>query len=239
MPAIHILEVWGELACFTRPETKIERFSYPVMPPSAARGILDAIYVKPGEFRWAVRAIEVLSPISYINLMRNEVKEKASMKAIQTAMSGRSQHLDPILADAIDPTNDRIGRTQRQTIALRNVRYRIHAEICRWPACGVPQPALDEQFVRRAEAGKCFAQPCFGCREFPAYFALPSPGQQSTPIPVDMDLGWMLYDVFDLSRPAPAEPTPRISLFRAQLRQGVLQVPDYGDPSVRKVDYQC
>lgn len=239
MPAIHILEVWGELACFTRPETKIERFSYPVMPPSAARGILDAIYVKPGEFRWAVRVIEVLSPISYINLMRNEVKEKASIKTIQAAMKNRIRHLDPILADITDPTNDRIGRTQRQTIALRGVRYRIHAEIRPWPGCKVPQQAVDEQFLRRAEAGKCFAQPCFGCREFPAYFALPSPEQQRPPIPVDMDLGWMLYDVFDLSRPAPPEPRPRISLFHAELRQGVLQVPDYDDPAVRKVDHVC
>lgn len=239
MQTTHQLEVWGDFACFTRPETKIERFSYPVMTPSAARGILDAIYAKPAEFRWAVRTIEVLSPISYINLMRNEVKEKASVRAIQAAQKGRARELVPILADAADPKNDRIGRTQRQTIALRGVRYRIHAEILRWPSSRVSQQALDDQFLRRASTGKCFAQPFLGCREFPAYFALPSSDHSPPPIPLDMDLGWILYDVFDLSRPAPADPSPRISLFRACLRQGVMRVPDYSDPSVRKVDCEC
>ncbi|MGC8731659.1 MAG: type I-C CRISPR-associated protein Cas5c [Halothiobacillaceae bacterium] len=239
MQTTHQLEVWGDFACFTRPETKIERFSYPVMTPSAARGILDAIYAKPAEFRWAVRTIEVLSPISYINLMRNEVKEKASVRAIQTAMNGASDVLNPILADVTDPKNDRVGRTQRQTIALRDVRYRIHAEIRRWPGCKVSQQALDEQFLRRAMTGKCFAQPFLGCREFPAYFALPSPERSLPPISVDMDLGWMLYDVYDLSRPAPVDARPRISLFRASLRNGVMQIPDYDDPSVRKVDHEC
>ncbi len=232
----HILEVWGDFACFSRPELKVERFSYPVITPSAARGIFDAIYCKPVEFRWQVTCVEVLSPPGYIALRRNEVKEKVNARAVAEWMAGKKPP-EPIFAD-VDRTfwgTDVRGRTQRQTMALKDVHYRLHARIHPWTEFQNRQAALDSQFQRRARSGKCFQQPYFGCREFPAYFRLveeeiPAPA----PIQRDMEIGWMLYDVFDLSRPGKNSDEPAISVFRADLRQGVLEIPSYADDAVRK-----
>jgi len=130
-----VLEVWGDYACFTRPEFKVERFSYPVMTPSAARAIFDAVYLeftkatpKQPAMYWQVERIEVLKPVRYIALMRNEVKEKISESNVKKWMRDPSK-LEPIYADATkdDTGQDTKGRTQRQTIALKNVRYRLHA----------------------------------------------------------------------------------------------------------------
>jgi len=231
-PNTQTLEVWGELACFSRPELKVERFSYPVITPSAARGIFDAIYVKPVQFRWQVERIEILSPPSYIALRRNEVKEKISVDLVSQWISGR-QPPRPILADA---EGEATGRTQRQTMALRDVRYRLHARIVPWPGFESMLPAFEQQFQRRASKGKCFYQPYFGCREFPAWFELPAPGAcEPPPCPLDLDVGLMLYDVFDLSRPGPPTAAPYITLFRAQVRGGVLEVPAFDDPAVIKL----
>ena len=125
-----VIEVWGDLACFTRPEMKVERFSYPVMTPSAARGILDAIYCKPIEFGWRIDRIEILKPIRYIALRRNEVKEKINVNALRAPMS-RGGEVTPIVADATRDMvgSDQQGRTQRQTMALVDVHYRIHAHM--------------------------------------------------------------------------------------------------------------
>ncbi|MDD2707296.1 MAG: type I-C CRISPR-associated protein Cas5c [Verrucomicrobiae bacterium] len=223
------LRVWGDLACFTRPEMKVERVSYQVLTPSAARGILEAILYRP-QFRWAIRRIAVKKPIRFISFRRNEVKSRLSPR-----------NPEPLLADE--------DRTQRNTLALRDVEYVIEAglrltalagERRKPPANPEDQEPDSEQkyfamFRRRAEKGQCFVQPCFGCREFPAHFELVDesamrihPGQNP-----DTDLGLMLYDVFDLDvaheqKPGKMEqPRPRITFFPATLRDGVIKVPDW------------
>lgn len=231
----HTLEVWGDFACFTRPEMKVERYSYPCPTPSAARGIFEAIYFKP-QFRWQVDRIEILSEIAYIGLRRNEVKEKISELAVKKWMRGEEEP-QPILADG-DPEitgSAGKGRTQRQTMALRNPRYRITAHIVPRPGNESQQAAYDAQFVRRASQGKCFYQPAFGCREFVAFFKLWEDGVE-TPPPRDYteDLGWMVYDVFDLNRVNGRSAPPFISLFRAKIEHGVLEVPPFDSPEVRK-----
>lgn len=230
------LEVWGDFACFTRPEAKSERFSYPVITPSAARGIFDAIFVKPPAFRWQVTRIQILEKPRYITLRRNEVKEKLNLNAVARWMAGDADP-EPLWADGDRELtgSDEKGRTQRQTLALREPRYRISARIRPWPGHEDQQTAFERQFIRRATQGKCFQQPYLGCREFPAYFELVAP---STPAPVgeasdlDLDLGPMLYDVFDLSRPGSADDPPAISLFHARVRGGVLEVPPWEDAAV-------
>ncbi|NMA53045.1 MAG: type I-C CRISPR-associated protein Cas5 [Peptococcaceae bacterium] len=227
-----VVEVWGNLACFTRPETKVERFSYPVITPSAARGILDAIYAKPIEFSWRIKQIDVLNPISYIALRRNEVKDKISINAVYKAMNGGEPPL--ILCDTTRDMSgsDQVGRTQRQTMALKNVRYRIHAYISPRPGFEKRITALYEQAQRRIETGKCFYQPYLGCREFAAYFA---PADMSTqPINITSDLGWMLYDTFNLDEVAIGEAKPFITLFNATMQNRVLNVPAWDSAEVRK-----
>lgn len=241
VPRDQILEVWGDLACFSRPEFKVERFSYPVITPSAARGIFDAIYSKPNkdptraQFRWAITRIEILNLPKYIALRRNEVKDKASIRS--EWISGKARP-EPIWADGsrdLLGTDDK-GRTQRQTMALKDVRYRLSAHIRPWPGFENALPGLEAQFRRRASKGKCFFQPYFGCREFPAYFELVDgeENQQNRVLDLNLDLGLMLYDVFDLSRPGGTEDAPSISLFHAIIREGVLEVPDYASPEVLK-----
>ncbi|MGQ9605828.1 MAG: type I-C CRISPR-associated protein Cas5c [Thermogutta sp.] len=231
----HTLEVWGDFACFTRPEMKVERYSYPCPTPSAARGIFEAIYFKP-QFRWQVDRVETLSKIAYIGLKRNENKEKISQTAVAEWMGG-SKEPQPILADGDPEITGSLekGRTQRQTMALRNPRYRITAHIVPRPGYESQQAAYDAQFVRRASQGKCFYQPAFGCREFVAFFRLLEDGVQMPP-PYDYseDLGWMVYDVFDLNRVNDQFAPPFISLFRAKIEHGVLEVPPFDSPQVRK-----
>jgi CRISPR-associated protein Cas5d len=242
MPQDQVLEVWGELACFTRPELKVERFSYPVITPSAARGIYDAIYCKPAEFRWQVTKIEVLSYPNYIALKRNEVKDKIPpLRTIQRWMEGKDS-AQPIMADGIpnDLGTDQKGRTQRQTMALKYVRYRLHAYIHPWPSFEERLLALEAQFSRRASHGKCIYQPYLGCREFPAYFELvETDNQKEAPLPLDLEIGLMLYDVFDLSLPGKPLDTenddlPSISLFWANIEDGVIKIPDYENEAVLK-----
>lgn len=232
----HVLEVWGDFACFSRPELKVERFSYPCITPSAARGIFDAIYAKPVEFRWQVLRIEVLQKPAFLALRRNEVKDVVNVNAVFDWMTGKREP-EPLWADGDRELlgTDEKGRTQRQTMALKEVRYRLHAEIRPWPGFENRQGALEAQFRRRAERGKCFYQPYLGMREFPAFFRLLEGEAASEPCPLDLDLGLMLYDVFDLSRPGTSSDAPAVSLFRARLRNGVLEVPDYSSPDVLKV----
>ncbi|MDD4465518.1 MAG: type I-C CRISPR-associated protein Cas5c [Dehalococcoidales bacterium] len=241
MPQDQILEIWGEFACFTRPELKVERFSYPIITPSAARGIYDAIYCKPDEFRWQVTQIEVLTPPRYIALKRNEVKEKVpSPVTIMRWIKGEID-IKPILADDNAPKDDTKGRTQRQTIALKDVQYRLHAYIHPWPGFESRLPAFEAQFRRRASQGKCVYQPYLGCREFPAFFefVIPNEGHKQALSDLNLDIGLMLYDVFDLS--APGKPldsskneSPSISLFRAKVEKGILVVPAYDSEVVLK-----
>ncbi|MEP7011616.1 MAG: type I-C CRISPR-associated protein Cas5c [Acidobacteriota bacterium] len=231
-----VLEVWGDLACFTRPELKVERFSYPCITPSAARGVFDAIYAKPVEFRWQVRRIELLEKPAFLALRRNEVKEKINLTAVAAWMEGKREP-EPIWADGDRELvgTDEKGRTQRQTMALRNVRYRLTAEIRPWPGNEGKQTALEAQFRRRAEKGKCFAQPYLGCREMPAFFELveaEASAATKPPVAFDLDIGLMLYDVFDLSRPGASGDRPAVSLFRAAILGGVLEVPEWESAQV-------
>ena len=240
-PNTHVLEVWGDLACFTRPEMKVERFSYPVITPSAARGIFDAIYwegirdkkgMKP-YFYWQIRKIEVLEPPRYIALRRNEVKEKISAQAVKKWING--EEVQPIVADwgKEELGTDQKGRTQRQTMALKNVRYRIHASIVPKAEFSGQIAKYNNMFHRRAARGQCYWQPYLGCREFPAYFKL-AEDEAVAAFPLDQPLGWMLYDVFDLRRERVEDSQPFISLFDATVKNGVLEVPDFNDPAVRK-----
>lgn len=143
-----VIEVWGDFACFTMPQAKVERLTYPFPPPSAARGILSAIYMKPKEFLWRVHRIEVLEPIRYISFKRNEIKCTVS----STPVSAEEE------------------RTQRQTTALQDVRYRIAASIEPRPAFAGRETQLYEQALRRIRGGKCYFQPSLGLREFTCYF---------------------------------------------------------------------
>ena len=225
------LRTWGDLACFTRPEMKVERVSYQVMTPSAARGLLEAILYKP-QFRWRVQRIAVKKPVRFLGFRRNEVKSRLSPRKPE-----------PLLADE--------DRTQRNTLALRDVEYVIEASLHLTPLAGLPRrkPADDEDhgddslvkylamFQRRAEKGQCFAQPCFGCREFPAHFELAdgTAMQVNTGINPDTDLGLMLYDVFnlDVAKDQPPgkveKPQPRITFFPARLKDGVVNVPGWAE----------
>lgn len=241
----HALEVWGDLACFTRPEMKVERFSYPVITPSAARGIFDAIYwdgkrervgkqevIRP-YFYWQVTRIEVLKMPRFIALRRNEVKGIVpGMTKLNKWMSGQEPP-EPLMADSDDESS---GRTQRQTMALKDVRYRLTACITPRATHRNELAKLNACFTRRARQGKCFQQPYFGCREFPAFFEYLEPNAVAAPrVALDQHLGWMIYDVFDLANEAPGlDGTPFISVFDATMKAGVIDVPDYGSSAVRK-----
>ncbi len=212
------LRVWGDYACFTRPEMKVERVSYDVMTPSAARGILEAVHWKPA-IRWVVDRIHVLKPIRFETLRRNEVGHKISAKNAERAMAKGSTEA---LGLAVDE-----DRQQRASTVLRDVDYVIEAHFDLTKRAGqddVPGKHLD-MFNRRARQGQCFHQPCLGCREFAAAFALVEPdqavpeadGAASSTLNGRRDLGWMLLDI--------DYPTGRSHFFRAELVDGVLDVP--------------
>jgi CRISPR-associated protein Cas5d len=242
----HTLEVWGDFACFTRPEMKVERFSYPVITPSAARGIFDAIYwdglrerqgresmMRP-YFHWQVIRIEVLELPRYIALRRNEVKGRVPGVAILNKWMSGEEQAEPLWADGTDETT---GRTQRQTMALKNVRYRLTAKIVPKPAFSQDYGKFNACFERRAKQGKCFQQPYLGCREFPAFFEyLESPDAKvQSPAAMDQHLGFMLYDVFDLRKETVKNTDkPFITLFDAYVRSGVLDVPPFDSDEVKK-----
>lgn len=209
------LEVWGDFACFSRPECKVERLSYPVITPSAARGVLSAIYCKPIEFYWQIKRIEVLKPIKYISFKRNEVKLRQSVK-------------NPIYVDDPDKT-----RTQRQSVILKDVRYRITAEIVKRPDFKGTLEQLYVQAQNRIEKGKCFFQPSLGLREFVGYFG---PSENTAPIDDSCDFGYMLYDVFDFKNDIAVteKSNPQISLFKAKMNHGIIEVPDIDNQLVLK-----
>lgn len=227
----HVIHVKGDYACFSRPELSVERFSYPCPTPSAARGVFDAIYCHPPEFRWQIQRIEILSPPTYIALRRNEVSAVASTRNVKQWISGTKKP-ESLKAD------DNSIRQQRQTMALRAVRYRLHARIVPWPGFEGKKAAFDSQFIRRAKHGKCFYQPFLGCREFVAFFELvedlPADQEEHAPVKLDQDIGFMLYDVFDLQTQNSNTAAPSISVFKAVIKGGVLDVPDYASDDVLK-----
>ena len=200
------VRVWGDFACFTRPEMKVERVTYPVMTPSAARGVLEAIFWKP-EFVWRVEEIRVLKEIRYFSIVRSEVKSRTS----QRVAAGWGRDGGGFYADD--------DRTQRHTLALRDVDYVIRARMELNEHAGADPAKYRDQFRRRVSGGRCFAIPYLGCREFGAYFA---PPDGKTPIEHTEDLGRMLLDI-DYAVDGSGRRAPRF--FDARLERGVLKVP--------------
>lgn len=242
------LEVSGDYACFTRPEMKVERVSYDIITPSAARAIFEAILWKPA-IRWQVTRIEVCSPIRWISVRRNEVGAVVPMGSVKVAMKAGSGDLGLHIEDA---------RQQRAGLFLRDVRYRLHARFERVDANGHKpnyphlvgsfgddtereasrQPETDAKyaamFERRARKGQCFNQPYLGTREFSCAFRLLDADHEQFVPPEGLrgerDLGWMLYDM-DFGQPPYNDPKPLF--FRATLRDGLLNVPDRDSEEVR------
>lgn len=219
----YCLEVWGNWACFTRPELKVERVSYDVITPSAARAIFDAILFKRHAMRWQITKIEVLNPIRWTSIRRNEVGAVASKSPI-------------FIEDK---------RQQKNSLLLRDVRYRLYAKLVFIPVSERPKEAFAkhesdasenpmkyyEMFERRAKQGQCFTQPYLGCREFSANWEyVENVEGRKTPILEDRDLGIMLYDMdfeHNLQK-------PDAMFYRAEMKQGVIIVPPKDSREVLK-----
>jgi CRISPR-associated protein Cas5d len=219
------LHVWGERACFTRPEMKAERVSYDILTPSAARGVLESIHWKPA-IRWVVDSIHVLKPIRFQSIRRNEVKSKISFNNVKKAMTSGTIHQLPIRADDLKK-----HREQRATTLLTNVAYVVEAHFEMTDKAGPEDnPAKHyEMFTRRARDGQCFQQPYLGCREFPASFELVGdtlPKSELPETPEPRDLGWVLLDIDHAD-----DRTPRF--FRAVMENGVVRVPPMTGAGVR------
>ena len=217
----YCLELSGPYACFTRPEMKVERVSYDVITPSAARACFEAILWKPA-IRWHVRRIEVLRPIRWINLRRNEVASVVSTRNVEAAMKAGKGELGLYIED---------DRQQRAGLFLRDVAYRVHADLEFLPQRDPQANAMKYQqmFERRASKGQCVNQPYLGCREFAAAFRLVDhPEIESPAIAETRELGFMLHDL-DFSNAA--DPKPRF--FRAQMEQGTVKVPGWDSEEVR------
>jgi CRISPR-associated protein Cas5d len=207
------LHCWGEWACFTRPEMKVERVSYDVMTPSAARGVVEAIYWKP-EIRWHINRITVLKPIRFTSVRRNEVKDKIGAGAAKAMKDGVGN-----LAFYVDEGDN---RQQRATLMLRDVGYIVEARIEILSGPDNIAKHLD-QFNRRARKGSCFTRPYFGCREFAADFELLEADSAmpivDTSLSGERDLGWMLHDI-DFSNAKDKQ----AKFFHAVMRDGVIDV---------------
>lgn len=221
------LEVWGPMACFTRPELKVERVSYDVITPSAARAVFEAIFWKPA-IHWQVTKIEVLNPIKWTTIRRNEVGAVASK--------------NPIFIED--------KRQQKNSLLLQDVRYRIWAKlefIPQWKRKVTRNAQIDAEeadllrkdenpgkynamFERRASKGQCFNQPYLGTREFSASFRLVNPEQEELVPPIDesRDLGIMLYDMDFQGNPD----KPEAMFFRVQMESGVIIVPPLNSEEV-------
>lgn len=213
------LHAWGDRALFTRPEMKVERVSYDVITPSAARGILEAIHWKPA-IRWVVDSILVLKPIRFESIRRNEVGHKLSATNAGKAM--KAGRIDGLVYYVDDSGN----REQRATTLLREVGYVIAAHFELTDQAG-PEDNVGKHldiFKRRARRGQCFHMPCLGTREFPASFELLEDGKEApTPdsaLAGERDLGWVLHDI-DFADGM----TPRF--FRAHMINGLIQVPRF------------
>lgn len=205
------LKVYGEYACFTRPEMKVERVSYEVMTPSAARGILEAILWKPA-IRWTILQIDVLNPIHWVSIRRNEIGSVISSKTVKTAMKTSTGNLGMYIE------ND---RQQRAGLFLKNVAYIIHAEFEITDKAGPSDNVskFENMFIRRASKGQCYHRPYFGCREFPVCFEFINRHEDKLmTIDESRSLGWMLYDM-DYSG---KEPMPMF--FNAKMEKGEINL---------------
>lgn len=202
------IECWGDYACFTRPEMKVERVSYDIMTPSAARGLVEAIYWHPG-IRYIIDAIGLMSPIQFTNVRRNEVKSKIlSSSVLKNGTSGES--LGIVTTQEI---------VQRASTILKDVHYYIdlHFKMTEKANAGDNPGKFKEMLSRRARKGQCYHQPYLGCREFPASFRLVEDDEVVQVYPESRDLGYMLYDM-DYSDGEHMIPR----FFRAKLEDGVL-----------------
>lgn len=210
------LRVWGEYACFTRPEMKVERVSYDVMTPSAARGILEAIYWKPA-IVWGIDRIHVLNPIRFDNIRRNELAGKLPVSTIKKAMKDSYSPVEVFIED---------NRQQRAAMVLRNVNYVIEAHF-RFNSNEDNNPAKHKEiFDRRARKGQCFHRPYLGCREFAAHFELIEDSIPQSNIVGEQDLGWMLHDM-DFGNNMEAK------FFRAEMHSGIIEVPPFNGKGVK------
>ncbi len=210
------LKVWGEYACFTRPEMKVERVSYDVITPSAARGILEAIYWKPA-IRWVIERIRVLNPIRFDTIRRNEVAGKLPLTAVRKAMQDGKSPVETFVDE---------DRQQRAALVLRDVAYIIEACFDFTGEEDRNTAKHKEMFERRAQKGQCFHRPYLGCREFPAMFELldgPTPAPHES-LNGPRDLGYMLHDI-DFAD----HMTPRF--FRPTMIDGVIEVPHTDCPN--------
>lgn len=219
----YCLEVWGDWACFTRPELKVERVSYDVITPSAARAIFESILFKRYAMRWQITKIEVLNPIKWTTIRRNEVG----------ALAGKSSIF----------IEDK--RQQKNSLLLQDVRYRIYAKLVFIPVKNRPKEAFDkhhpgedenpmkyyQMFERRASQGQCFTQPYLGCREFAANWKyIENTDNLAQPLHEDKDLGIMLYDMDFEKDPK----NPDAMFYRARMEQGVIVVPDKDSEEVMR-----
>lgn len=205
------VKVWGDWACFTRPEMKVERVSYPLMTPASARGVLEAIFWKP-EISWQVREIWLLRPIRYFSILRNEVNNIAShITAKSWQKQGGGYYAD-----------DEKNRAQRHTLALRDVAYIIKADVALKPHADADPAKYRDQFRRRVSRGQYHHTPYLGCREFAAGFG--DPLEEDQPLSLTSDLGLMLFDLDyehdDQGRGVRGKPR----FFQARMEQGVLRI---------------
>lgn len=224
MPTRFCLEVSGDFACFTRPEMKVERVSYDIITPSAVRAVFESILWKPA-IRWWPEKIEVLAPIRWTTIRRNEVGSKISVANVKSAMQKGSGAIALYVEEE---------RQQRASLLLRDVRYRITASFSMTDKAGAEENTqkFAEMFVRRAEKGQCINQPYLGCREFACDFRLVDPATEPATIPPELcgerDLGWMLYDL-DFSDAS--SPQPRF--FQARMKDGAVTIPSWESEAVR------
>lgn len=218
------LRVWGRYACFTRPEMKVERVSYDAITPSAARGILEAVYWKPA-IVWRMDRIHVLKPIRFANIRRNELASKIPFSNVKRAMSDLSSRLAVYVEE---------DRQQRASMVLENVDYVLeaHFELTDRAGSIAPSDAQPQKhyeiFKRRAQAGQCFHRPYLGTREFPAFFQWIEPEDIPTSdLTGTLPLGFMLHDI-DFGRNMEPE------FFRAELKNGIIEVPPFSSEEVRR-----
>ena len=223
----YCLEVWGDYACFTRPELKVERVSYDVITPSAARAIFEAVLFKKYAMRWQVTKIEVLNPIKWTSIRRNEVGATASTKSSGIYIEDKRQ--------------------QKNSLILKDVKYRLWAKLVFIPVGDRPKeaffkhkPGADENpmkyyqmFERRAAQGQCFTQPYFGTREFSASFRLIDPEKDvlCPALPAEQggsrNLGIMLYGM-DFSNPNDIQAV----FYSAEMKEGVINVPQLNSEEI-------
>ncbi len=215
------LFVSGDFACFTRPEMKVERVSYDMMTPSAARGVLESIHWKPA-IRWIITAIHVLKPIRFQSIRRHEVAHKMSVASVRSAMkTGNLANLSLVASE---------DRQQRAASVLIDVAYVIEARFELTSRAG-PDDSVGKHldtFNRRARRGQCFHQPYLGTREFPANFrAIAADAPSFNTIDDTRDLGFMLYDIDHAGNRAAL-------FFRARLEKGVMHIPEPTSPEIRR-----